>query len=214
LLQPCNKDLDRADSIVLSCYNTNLYSYLPQVVNPQRLSFPQIHLFFFLDPFSKQLIMSSIKLLPRPQSPTRKTNICMHLVCISFPLRRTCSYIPCIYILLHLPPSCQVVLLHALPQIITSHSFLFLFLSSFYFPPRAGCLFRKRAKATDHPGLKANLFISNYVFAFLICRCRLHLILLYMSFLALFNFCHSNSHHFSFTPSLSISHLFLCLPFS
>ena len=158
--------------------------------------------------------MSSIKLLPRPQSPTRKTNICMHLVCISFPLRRTCSYIPCIYILLHLPPSCQVVLLHALPQIITSHSSLFLFLSSFYFPPRAGCLFRKRAKATDHPGLTSNLFISNYLFAFLICRCRLHLILLYMSFLALFNFCHSNSHHFSFTPSLSISHLFLCLPFS
>ena len=104
LLQPCNKDLDRADSIVLSCYNTNLYSYLPQVVNPQRLSFPQIHLFFFWIPFqsSSSCLRSSscLDLKAQPEKPTSACTLSAYLSLFAAPAHTFPAYIFC-YTSLH-----------------------------------------------------------------------------------------------------------------
>jgi hypothetical protein len=103
LLQPCNKDLDRADSIVLSCYNTNLYSYLPQVVNPQRLPFSQIHL-FFLDPNFKAA-HHVFNQAPASTSKPNQKNQHLHAPCLHIFPSSPHLLIHSLYIYFATPPS-------------------------------------------------------------------------------------------------------------
>jgi len=139
LLQPCNKDLDRADSIVLSCYNTNLYSYLQQVVTSQHLSFSHKFMFIYLcfAPISKMTRLASDQ-APVSAPVSNKTSQHSHSTCLHIftPMLTHLSAIP--HLLpspnttchLLLPPLCYFVFSYSHTYAISlfaSHLFLLCF---------------------------------------------------------------------------------------